>query len=442
MSELITLRRAKARERQIKCRLKKIPLDSSPISAAAIPVPNLIKKGCCDACGFKHRLHMSCVCVRCHSSHPDSDCPSPESISQVNRTTSGRCVLCGFRHADELRCPPVSSFEFYCIGHSSLTDLPQNNICIMCSALHDSDTACVCVRCHSLHPDSDCPSKKFRSQVAKHFCIISGRCVLCGCHHADEFPCPPVHSFEFYYSGQDDLAEPPQHNICIMCSAQHHGDTPCLCVRCHTRHPDADCPIALELSAAQQPSLIVLCRICSLRHPRHLPCRCVICHSRHPNGDCPRAPVSQRCHTSVTGAIRSLALTINVDNAIAHSCGSMSIVCPYCRSRSWKQERLKCCNDGQIDLPQLNVVPAELSDLILSSHVRSNFRIYNSVMALASVGHSNKSVVGGTFVLGGSAYHRIGSLIPGATCIAAAYASIILDLQDHSQHINLLKFIY
>jgi hypothetical protein len=93
-------------------------------------------------------------------------------------------------------------------------------------------------------------------------------------------------------------------------------------------------------------------------------------------------------------------------------------------------------------VPQLNVVPAELSDLILSSHVRSNFRIYNSVMALASVGHSNKSVIGGTFVLGGSAYHRIGSLIPGATCVAAVYASLILALQANTKYTNLPKYIY
>ena len=46
--------------------------------------------------------------------------------------------------------------------------------------------------------------------------------------------------------------------------------------------------------------------------------------------------------------------------------------------------------------------------------MRSNARIYNSVLALSSVGHNNKSLIGGTFVLGGSAYHRIGSMVPGA----------------------------
>jgi hypothetical protein len=39
-------------------------------------------------------------------------------------------------------------------------------------------------------------------------------------------------------------------------------------------------------------------------------------------------------------------------------------------------------------------------------------------MALASIGHSNKSLAGGTFVLGGHAYHRIGSMLPGNVLIA------------------------
>jgi hypothetical protein len=39
-------------------------------------------------------------------------------------------------------------------------------------------------------------------------------------------------------------------------------------------------------------------------------------------------------------------------------------------------------------------------------------RSYNSVLAFASTGHSNKSFPDGTFVLGGRSYHRIGSLLP------------------------------
>ena len=393
-----------------------------------------------DMC--KHALLRSdcrvCVPQFCSHGHTRFECehcihaiqlssPDMSELSTLKREKARQRQIKSRLKNQVLTASPVY------VSSVQISEPHLRNICWKCSAKHDSDMQCVCVRCHYLHPDSDCPSKKYRSVANHHYRITSDRCALCGNPHGDDVQCPPVNSFEFYYSDHISLLELPQPDICIMCSAQHDSDMPCLCVRCHTRHPDADCPIALELPDDQQSVLLSgrmhICRICSLRHSHNESCRCVICHSRHPLGDCPRVPVQRCCHTSVNAAVRSLALTVNVDNTEAHSCGSMSIVCPHCRSRSWKHERLNCCNDGQINVPQLNVVPAELSDLILSSHVRSNFRIYNSVMALASVGHSNKSVIGGTFVLGGSAYHRIGSLIPGATCVAAVYVRSFLPFR-------------
>jgi hypothetical protein len=50
-------------------------------------------------------------------------------------------------------------------------------------------------------------------------------------------------------------------------------------------------------------------------------------------------------------------------------------------------------------------------------------------MAFASTGHQNKSIVGGTFVLGGRAYHRIGSLLPGN----AAFAGLLIQLTRCSE---------
>jgi hypothetical protein len=99
--------------------------------------------------------------------------------------------------------------------------------------------------------------------------------------------------------------------------------------------------------------------------------------------------------------------------ALKHSLGDMSIVCPHCHSKSWPKEHINCCRGGDVVVEWDNDVPLELSRLILSAHVRSNIRRYNSVMAFASTGHSNKSLIGGTFVLGGRSYHRIGSLLPG-----------------------------
>ena len=69
-------RRQRARERQIKCRLKSNPLDSNSVSA-------ITKQSFCIACGFQHGLQRQCVCVRCHTSHPDSDCPASDLTSHV-----------------------------------------------------------------------------------------------------------------------------------------------------------------------------------------------------------------------------------------------------------------------------------------------------------------------------------------------------------------------
>jgi hypothetical protein len=96
-----------------------------------------------------------------------------------------------------------------------------------------------------------------------------------------------------------------------------------------------------------------------------------------------------------------------------HFLGLMVLECPYCKARSWRGEKLSCCHHGAVHLPLQDMVPAQLSAIILSPHVRQNIRPYNTIMAFASTGHQNKSIVGGTFVLGGRAYHRIGSLLPG-----------------------------
>jgi len=94
---------------------------------------------------------------------------------------------------------------------------------------------------------------------------------------------------------------------------------------------------------------------------------------------------------------------------------------------------MNCCAGGRIIVPELNEVPLELSNLILSSHVRQNIRPYNTVMAFASTGHANKSFVDGTFVLGGRAYHRIGSLLPAAEQQHSFAQIYVLDTNDATQ---------
>ena len=122
----------------------------------------------------------------------------------------------------------------------------------------------------------------------------------------------------------------------------------------------------------------------------------------------------------MTAKRRAAIVFSNDDDAIVdrvpfpkHDLGMMAVPCPHCRARTWRSEKLNCCHNGDIIVEWDVDVPLPMSEIILSSHVRQNIRPYNTVMAFASTGHSNKSLIGGTFVLGGRAYHRIGPLLPG-----------------------------
>ena len=172
------------------------------------------------------------------------------------------------------------------------------------------------------------------------------------------------------------------------------------------------------------------CRLCGGQHLAHMACPCYRCGLRH-DGDC-TAVCSRclRCHrpnqgscsqhqTRVTNDRRVRARMHNDDactlsDVQRDSLGDMNVQCPFCRARCFPREKLNCCHGGDIVIPDLNAVPSDMTDIILCSHVRQHMRAYNSVMAFASTGHENKSLVDGTFVLGGRAYHRIGSILPMA----------------------------
>jgi hypothetical protein len=101
---------------------------------------------------------------------------------------------------------------------------------------------------------------------------------------------------------------------------------------------------------------------------------------------------------------------INVATA-QQSVGDMSITCSHCAARFWIGEKINCCYQGSLLIPE-PVIPQDFQNLILSAEVRSQIRQYNMVMAMASVGHKNVSLPDGTFVLSGKSYHRIGTLQP------------------------------
>ena len=174
-----------------------------------------------------------------------------------------------------------------------------------------------------------------------------------------------------------------------------------------------------------------VCMYCRAAHQEHLPCSCFRCGYRH-EGDCATVcgrcrrchlPGEVRCHlrpvTYFSSVIRNRAIFSNDGDegerqpALRHSLGDMNVVCIHCQSKSWQREKMNCCHGGDIVVEWDVVVPSELRDVILCSHVRQNIRPYNTVLAFASTGHANKSLIGGTFVLGGRTYHRIGSLLPG-----------------------------
>lgn len=94
-----------------------------------------------------------------------------------------------------------------------------------------------------------------------------------------------------------------------------------------------------------------------------------------------------------------------------HRLGAMSNACNFCRARFWPGEKINCCYEGSLILPEDNI-PVELQNAILAAPVRADIRQYNMSLAMASVGHKNKSLPDGTFVMGGRSYHRIGELVP------------------------------
>jgi len=260
--------------------------------------------------------------------------------------------------------------------------------CLGCGASHSPGIDCPCVRCHFNHLGSNCLS-------------------------VDDVP-----------SSVDELSL----GACAFCGANHSSNSPCPCVMCHSLHrSSSDCPLAFEGCVSDWSGHCPkVCIACGARHMPNSLCPCVRCQYRHPLKDCPSMP--RVYNTAISARIRALASSSasNVEHVALHHCGAMSVNCPHCLSRTFPGERINCCAHGEVHIPDLNIVPAAMSDIILSAHVRSNARIYNSVLALSSVGHDNKSLIGGTFVLGGSAYHRIGSIVPGAAtsvfvlCISSA----------------------
>lgn len=167
---------------------------------------------------------------------------------------------------------------------------------------------------------------------------------------------------------------------------------------------------------------------------------CELCGNRH--------HIAHRCPLYRLNA----AHWVNADDSSSwlwhvpvHELTEFDVICPHCHARSWRGETINCCGSGRLQLPIGDDVPSEVSEIILSAHVRQHIRRfviaimlvsylilrrYNMSFAMASVGHNNRSLPDSTFIMGGRSYHRIGDIRPRDAEHAAFAQIYMLDADE------------
>lgn len=266
--------------------------------------------------------------------------------------------------------------------------------CSQCGVFTFAHSICRCLMCGVRHPHTPGCRAVECSQCglllkAHRRC----RCLRCGRTHLHSASCHPDRAFTLRVSPISVLRQVPRR---VHYQALAHVDI---------RHHD-------DMSVCEQ------CGVYALPHSR---CRCLLCGCIHKHLTSCRQNQASRLRAAMNGSVPGV-----------HSVGDFDQVCPHCHSRSWRNESISCCASGAIVLPSFPEVPQDLSNLILSPHVRCNIRQYNMAMAMASVGHQNISLPDGMFTLGGKTFHRIGSLRPADT-LSHAFAQIyMLDTEEAS----------
>jgi hypothetical protein len=320
--------------------------------------------------------------------------------------------------------------------------------CVLCGERHHSNAECPCPQCHEVHRGSIC----------------FNRCSFCNRHH----------------EGQ---CKPPYSNRCRLCGESHQPFVACPCPRCLYRHGSADCHSVEEWSLYSRNGTFELlvgdrCLQCGELHDHHLSCPCALCLTWHVDSIClPICAASaeavdsadkpcQRCHVwhgsdvcqrSAVGSSQGfskmrLPRALMMNRAVAdasssaaglaavapahsdaasdsHDVGSMTISCTYCHARFWVGEKIQCCYEGSLIIPEPSI-PQSLSDIILSSTVRSHIRSYNMAMAMASVGHTKCGFPDGVFTISGKSYHRIGTMTPAAGQLPSFAQIYTVDTND------------
>lgn len=113
------------------------------------------------------------------------------------------------------------------------------------------------------------------------------------------------------------------------------------------------------------------------------------------------------------------ALISAPNNLRQFSVGIMSVRCPHCMAKRFRNEILSsCCLNGKVSLPPRPTIPAELMRLLKDNTFRKHIRKFNQGLAWTSLGasidqrYANLENGVYTFRIQGQLHHQIGSLLP------------------------------
>jgi len=223
--------------------------------------------------------------------------------------------------------------------------------------------------------------------------------------------------------------------VCCQCGVRSFPHSICRCQHCLRRHHIGGRCIARSATSEGSNIASIIstrrsrCTQCGELSLPHAECLCTTCRTVHRRNRRCRPPRPVAAVAARPQPLFKAALTNASCPVICHV-GAMDIPCPFCGALKWPQEKINCCAYGDIQLNVSHDVPPEIAAIIYSPHVLKNIRVYNMALSMASVGHQNKSLPDGMFVLGGRTYHRVGSMLPQGNAPPAFAQIYVLDVEE------------
>lgn len=148
-------------------------------------------------------------------------------------------------------------------------------------------------------------------------------------------------------------------------------------------------------------------------------------------------------------SIREEAISFNENEIIAHSCGQLNIVCNFCQSKNFIEERPddnkfnQCCRKGKVMLKKPTdtngnelTYPTFLRDLLSNRNnpecvaFRENIRAYNNAVSFASMGGKIVEPPGRgpyVFKMHGQTYHKTSHLLPPSSQVPQYAQLYVID---------------